>query len=204
MSQLPHPIENSFIQHSLCARHDARHQDARDMAIGEKERQILLRKATYKLQTSRGKVCFNSLRICIYMFAYLCNSTVKCYHSPFTHYEGKDNCINCQKLPKQDFPGSSAGKESACNVGDPGSIPGSGRSPGEGTSYPLQYLWASLEAQTVKNPPAMWETWVRSLNWEDPLGESMAMQSSILENPHGQMSLMGYSPRGCKEADTTE
>lgn len=104
MSQLPHPIENSFIQHSLCARHDARHQDARDMAIGEKERQILLRRATYKLQTCQGKVCFNSLRIYIYiyMFAYLCNSTVKCYHSPFTLYEGKtkDNCINCQKLPK--------------------------------------------------------------------------------------------------------
>ena len=57
------------------------------------------------------------------------------------------------------FPGGSAGKESACSVGDPGSIPGLGRSPGEGMSYPLQYSWASLVAQLVKNPPAMGETW---------------------------------------------
>ena len=58
------------------------------------------------------------------------------------------------------FPGSSAGKESTCNAGDPGSIPGSGRSSGEGIGYPLQYSWASLMAQSVKNPPAMWVTWV--------------------------------------------
>ena len=58
------------------------------------------------------------------------------------------------------FPGSSAGKESACNAGDPGSIPGSGSSPGEVIGYPVQYSWASLVAQTVKNLPAMWETWV--------------------------------------------
>ena len=58
------------------------------------------------------------------------------------------------------FPDSSVGKESACNVGDPSLIPGSGRSAGEGIGYPLQYSWASLVAQLVKNPPAMWETWV--------------------------------------------
>ena len=58
------------------------------------------------------------------------------------------------------FPGSSAGKESACNAGNPRLIPGSGRSSGEGTGYPLQYSWASLVAQMVENPPAMWETWV--------------------------------------------
>ena len=58
------------------------------------------------------------------------------------------------------FPGSSAGKECSCNAGDPGSIPGSGSSPGEGLGYPLQYSWASLLAQMVKNPPAMRETWV--------------------------------------------
>ena len=58
------------------------------------------------------------------------------------------------------FLGSSAGKESACNAGGPSSIPGLGRSPGEGTGSPLQYSWASLVAQLVKNPPAMWETWV--------------------------------------------
>ena len=59
--------------------------------------------------------------------------------------------------------------ESACNAGDPGSIPGSGRSAGEGIGYPLQYPWAFLLAQLVKNPPAVQETWVQSLDWEDPL-----------------------------------
>ena len=67
------------------------------------------------------------------------------------------------------FPDSSVGKESACNAGDPSSIPGLGRSAGEGIGYPLQYSWASLVAQLVKNLPAMWETWVESLDWEDPL-----------------------------------
>ena len=55
-----------------------------------------------------------------------------------------------------------------------------GRSAGEGIGYPLQYSWASLVAQTVKNPTAMWETWVRSLGWEDPLQEGVATHSSIL------------------------
>ena len=67
------------------------------------------------------------------------------------------------------FPHSSVHKESACNSGDPGSIPGSGRSPGEGIGYPLQYSWASLVAQLVKNPPAMQETLVPFLGQEDPL-----------------------------------
>ena len=78
------------------------------------------------------------------------------------------------------FPGSSAGKESSCNAGDPGSIPGPGSSSGEGIGYPLSYSWASLVAQSVKNLPAMRETWVQSLGWEDPLEEGMANQSSIL------------------------
>ena len=68
----------------------------------------------------------------------------------------------------------------ACNTEDPGSIPGLGRSAGEGKGYPLQYSWASLVAQLVKNPSAMWETWVRSLDWEDSLEEGMATHSSIL------------------------
>ena len=62
------------------------------------------------------------------------------------------------------FPGSSAGKESTCNAGDPSSFPGPGRSSGEGIGYPLQYSWASTVAQMVKNPPARRETWVRSLS----------------------------------------
>ena len=59
------------------------------------------------------------------------------------------------------FPGSSIGEESTCNAGDPGSIPGLGRSPGEGIGYPLQYSWSFLVAQMVlKNLPAVQETWV--------------------------------------------
>ena len=61
----------------------------------------------------------------------------------------------------------------------PGSIPGSGRSPEEGMGYPSQYSWASLVAQTVENLPAMWETWVRSLGWKNPLEEGMATYSNI-------------------------
>ena len=60
------------------------------------------------------------------------------------------------------------------NAGDPSSIPGLGRSPEEGIGYPLQYSWASLVAQMAKNPPAVWETWLQSLGWEDPLEEGMA------------------------------
>ena len=78
------------------------------------------------------------------------------------------------------FPGSSAGKESACNAGNPGSIPRTGRSTGEGIDYPLQCSWTCLVAQLVKNPLATWETWVRYLSWEDPLEKGMATYSSIL------------------------
>jgi len=75
---------------------------------------------------------------------------------------------------------SSVGKGSGCNAGDPSSIPGSGRSAGEGIGYPLQYSWASLVAQLVKNLPTMQETWVQSLGWEDPLEKGKATHSSIL------------------------
>ena len=78
------------------------------------------------------------------------------------------------------FPDSSLGKESTCNAGDPDSIPGSGRSAGEGVVYPLQYAWASLVAQLVKNPPARRETWVQSLGWEDTLETRKATHSSIV------------------------
>ena len=78
------------------------------------------------------------------------------------------------------FPGSSAGKDSTCDAGDPGSIPGLGKSLGEGIGYPLQYSWVSLVAHTVKNLPAMQETWVPCLGGEGPLEEGMATHSSIL------------------------
>ena len=74
------------------------------------------------------------------------------------------------------FPDSSVGKVSACNAGNPGLIPGSGRSPGEGIGYLLQYFWASLVAQLVKNLPEMWETWVGKI----PLEKGTATHSSIL------------------------
>ena len=78
------------------------------------------------------------------------------------------------------FPHSSIGKESTCNAGDPSLTLGSGRSAREGIGYPLQYSWASLVAQLVKNPLAMRENWVQSLGWEDPLEKGMATHSSIL------------------------
>ena len=77
------------------------------------------------------------------------------------------------------FPESSVGKESADNAGEPGWIPGSGRSAGKGIGSPLQNSRASLVAQLVKNPPAMRETWVRSLGWQDPL-KGKVTHSSIL------------------------
>ena len=102
------------------------------------------------------------------------------------------------------FPGSSAGKESACNAGDPGWIPGLERSPGEGIGYRLQYSWSSLVAQTLKNPPAVREACVQSLDWEDPLEEGMPIHSSILGLPwwlRGKLSAcnardLGFFPLG--------
>ena len=87
-------------------------------------------------------------------------------------------------------------------------IPGSGRSAGEEIGYPLQYSLAFLLTQVVKNPPAMQETWVRSLGWEDPLEKGKATHSRILawripwtvHADHG----VSKSPWGCKESDTTE
>ena len=101
-----------------------------------------------------------------------------------------------------ELPCSSVGKESACNAGDPGLIPGLGRSPVEGNGYPLkgigyplQYSWASRVAQLVKNPPAMWETWVRSLGLEGPLEKGRLPTPVFWPGEfHGL-----YSPWGRKE-----
>ena len=103
------------------------------------------------------------------------------------------------------FPGSSAGKESVCNEGDPSSIPGLERSPGEGKDYPLQYSWACLVAQMVNSLSMMQETQVGSLGPEDLLERGMATHSSILawstpwtEKPGGPSSW------NSKELDMTE
>ena len=86
-------------------------------------------------------------------------------------------------------------------------IPGLERSPREGIGYPLQYSWASLVAQMVKKLPAIQETWVRSLGWEDPLEEGKATHSSI---PAWRTSMdrgTWWAPAGpwsCKKSDTAE
>ena len=105
-----------------------------------------------------------------------------------------------QSLCTLGFPGSAVGKESTCNSGDPSSIPGSARSTGEGIGSLLQYSWTSLVAQLVKNPPAMWETWVQFLGWDDPLEKGMLTHSVFWP---GEFHWL-YSPWGCKESDTTE
>ena len=74
------------------------------------------------------------------------------YSNSISFFEEPAHCL--------EFPGSTVGKESTCNAGDPGSIPGLGRSAGEGIGYPLQYSWASLVARLVKSLPAMQKTWV--------------------------------------------
>ena len=82
----------------------------------------------------------------------------------------------------------------SCHAGDLGSIPGSGRSPGEGIVYPLQYSWASLVAQLVKNPPAMQETWVQSLGWDDPWRrESLPTPIFLPGEFHGLQSMVSQS-----------
>ena len=95
--------------------------------------------------------------------------------------------------------------ESTCNAGDPVSISGSGRSPGEGIGYPLQYSWASLAAWTVKNLLAVWETWVWSLGQEDPLEKGMITHFSIFAWRIPETEQPGdYSSWDCKESDMPE
>ena len=116
----------------------------------------------YSEQPKEAEKCFLSYR------GYYTQLTVVCFLTM------KPDWVN----------GCSAGKESACNAGDPGLVTGWGRSPGEGIGYPLQYSWASLVVQLVKNLPAVWEPWVQSLGWEDPLEENTATRAFLLgESP---------------------
>ena len=100
--------------------------------------------------------------------------------------------------PRAGFPDSSVGRESACNAGDPGSIPGSGRSTGEEIGYPLQYSRASLVAQLVKNLPAVQETWVQSLGCQDPLEkvQATAAAAKSLQSCPTLCDLVDYTVRG--------
>ena len=113
--------------------------------------------------------------------------------------------ISIQEAWLVGFLGNSDGKESACNAGDPDSIPRLGRSPGERIGYPLQYSWASLVAQAVKNSPQCgrpgFNPWITKIPWRRAWQPTPVF---LLENPHGQRSLDGYTPWGCKESDTTE
>ena len=99
------------------------------------------------------------------------------------------------------FPNSPVDKKSPCNAGDPSLIPGSGRSPGEGIGYPLQYSWAFLVAQTVKKSTCTAEHLgsIPGLGRSPREGNSYPLQCSGLKE-----SLAGYSPCGHKESDTTE
>ena len=111
--------------------------------------------------------------------------------------EGKGNRWNfCFLRPVHtNFHDSSVGKESVCNAGDPGLIPGSRRSAGEGIGYPLQYSWASLVAQLVKNSPAMQETWV---------GRIPQRRERLPTPVFWPREFHGLYPWGRKESDTTE
>ena len=114
-----------------------------------------------------------SFPTCVHMFIlYIWVSTLALEIGPPYHFSR----VHVYAL----IPDNSVGKESTCNSGDPSLIPGLGRSTGQGIGYPLQYSWASLVAQLVKNPPAMQETWVRSLGWEDTLEKGKATHSSIV------------------------
>ena len=99
------------------------------------------------------------------------------------------------------FPDSSVGKESACNTSD---LPGLGRSAREGIGNPLQYSWASLVTQLVKNLPATRETWVRSLGLIPGLGRSLGEGTGYPLQYSGLENSMNYSLFGHKELDTTE
>ena len=111
-------------------------------------------------------ICFTSFFVLV-VHVHTCLPFQTCLsHRPFLYH-------------KEGFPHSSFGKESSCNAGDPGSIPGSGSSAGEGIGYPFQYSWASLVAQLVKNLSAMRDTWVQPLGWEGAREKGMATHSSI-------------------------
>ena len=120
-------------------------------------------------------ILYNIYYTCIYMHIYIYTYT----HTHIYIYMYTHRLLNIYGYRFHCFPCGLAGKDSACNAREPGSVPGSGRSTGEGIGYPLQYSWASLLAQLVKNPPAMREPWVPSLGWEDPLEKGIAIHSSI-------------------------
>ena len=120
-------------------------------------------------------------------------SSMKTFQCPMRETERKSEPQGIGLIyVKGGFSGSSAGKKSACNAGSPGSIPGSGRSPGEGLGYPPQCSWDSLVAQMVKNPPTVWETWVGKIPWRrawQPTPMFLPGKSPWTEEPGGLQSV---------------
>ena len=140
------------------------------------------------LRMSSGKV------LALYVWLITTGNSKTFYLSPSNLHQS-----NSQNTKRFSF-GSLTGKESLCSAGDPSSMLGLGRFPGEGIDSPFQYSWASLVAQMVTNMPAVRETWVQSLSWEDPLEKGTAIHSSILarripwtEEPGSQQSMGSQS-----------
>ena len=114
------------------------------------------------------------------------NDAVQPSHPQSPHLHSLTDFDSFTLSHSQCFPGSSVGKESTGNAGDPGSIPGLGRSAGKGRGYSLQSSRASLVAQLVKNPPAMQATWVRSLGWEDLLEKGVSLNVRHCDKQKGK------------------
>ena len=112
------------------------------------------------------------------------HSIILAWEIPWTEDPGGLQFTGSQRiehnLVTKGFPDSSVGKVSSCNAGDPSLIPGSGKSAGEGRGYQLRYSWTSPVAQLVKNAPAMRETWVRSVDWEDLQEKGKSTHSSVV------------------------
>ena len=177
----PRPAAKSSPRSQRLEKARAQHQDTHSQKRHREEtacrRNGFLKKKKKEMQDSDTFVCsisgntsVSSLHFCLLFF--LAFSPVLL--NVLSHM------LNSSIFILSCFPDGSAGKESTCNAGDPSLIPGSGRSTGEEIGYPLQYFGASLVSELVKNLPAMRETWVRSLGWEDPLQKGKATQASIL------------------------
>ena len=131
---------------------------------------------------------------------FLESDSVSVYFKIYTRATlGKQGPLTSALGPPQGFPDSSVGKESICNSGDPGSIPVLGSSTRIVIGFPFQCSLASLVAQLVKNPTAIWETWVLWV-WKIPwIRERLTTPGFLPGEFHGL-----FSPWVCQESDRTE
>ena len=121
-------------------------------------------------------------------------------HNLVTEQQQRIDIRDTEYIFPPDMFSSSAGKEPTCNAGDPSSIPGSVRYPGEGIGYPLQYSWASLVTQLVKNLPATQDTQILSFGWQDPLEKETATSPVFWPGEFRGL----YSLQDHKKSDTAE